>query len=79
MTDVAVLTGGTGSVGRALIPTLISRGFRIGATYLVPEEATALEDELDLDEEELLLRRVDATDAQAVDKFMQEAVERLVE
>jgi len=75
MNDVAVLAGGTGSVGRALIPTLISRGFRIGATYLVPEEAAALEEELDLDDDELLLRRVDASDAQAVDKFMQEAMD----
>ena len=72
---VAVLTGGTGSVGRALLPLLVRRGFRIAVTYLIPEEATVVEDELDLPEDQLLLRRVDTTDAQAIDKFMQETVD----
>lgn len=73
--DVAVVTGGTGSVGRCLLPLLVRRGFKLAVTYLVPEEATALEGELDLDEEDMLLRRVDASDGTAVEKFMQEAVD----
>lgn len=75
--NVAIVTGGTGSVGRALLPLLIQRNFKLAVSYLLPEEAAELEAELDLDpdEEDLLLRRVDATDAQAVEKFVQETVD----
>ncbi len=73
--NVAVVTGGTGSLGRALLPLLIRRRFRIAATYLVPEQAQQLEDDLDLDEDRLLLRRVDCTDPAAVDALMQETVD----
>ena len=41
--NVAIVTGGTGSVGRELLPLLVQRSFKIGVTYLVPEEATELE------------------------------------
>jgi NAD(P)-dependent dehydrogenase (short-subunit alcohol dehydrogenase family) len=73
--NVAVVTGATGSLGRALLPLLIRRRFRIAATYLVPEQAQQLEEDLDLDldDDRVLLRRVDCTDAGAVDAFMQEA------
>ena len=75
--NVAIVTGGTGSVGRALLPLLIQRNFKLAVSYLLPEEAAELEAELDLDldEEDLLLRRVDATDARAVEKFVQETVD----
>ena len=72
--NVAVVPGGTGSVGRCLIPLLIDRGFRVAVTYLLPDEATAMEELLDLDEDRLILRRVDCTDADAVNSFMDEAV-----
>lgn len=71
--NVAVVPGGTGSVGRALIPKLIDRGFKVATTYLIPDEATALEEHLDLDEDRLILRRVDCTDATAVNAFFDEA------
>ncbi|MGI9528073.1 MAG: SDR family oxidoreductase [Acidimicrobiia bacterium] len=71
--NVAVVPGGTGSVGRALIPKLIDRGFNVATTYLIPDEATALEEHLDLDEDRLILRRVDCTDATAVNAFFDEA------
>ncbi len=73
---VAVVTGGTGGLGRALTPLLVARGFRLVVTYLVPEEATALEEHLDLPEDRLLLRRVDCTDPAAVDRLMADAVEQ---
>jgi NAD(P)-dependent dehydrogenase (short-subunit alcohol dehydrogenase family) len=72
---VAIVPGGTGSVGRCLVPLLIARGFNVAATYLLPEEATELEEELDLDEDRLILRRVDCTDADAVKSFVTEARE----
>ena len=77
--NVAVVPGGTGSVGRALIPKLIDRGFNVATTYLIPDEATALEEHLDLDEDRLILRRVDCTDATAVNTFFDEAHEALGE
>ena len=72
--NVAVVPGGTGSVGRCLVPLLIDRGFRVAVTYLLPDEATAMEEMIDLDEDRLILRRVDCTDADAVNAFMDEAV-----
>ena len=72
---VAVITGGTGALGRATVPLLIRRGFRIAATYLIPEEARAFEDEFEVDDERLRLRRVDCTDPGAVGTFMQETIE----
>ncbi|MDJ0960343.1 MAG: SDR family NAD(P)-dependent oxidoreductase [Acidimicrobiia bacterium] len=73
--NVAVVTGGTGALGRALVPMLARRGFRLAVAYLIPEEARRLEEELDVDEDEILLRRVDATDRDQVDAFLQEAVD----
>ena len=73
--NVAVVPGGTGSVGRCLVPMLIERGFNVAATYLIPDEATAMEEAVDLDEDRLILRRVDATDAVAVNAFMDEATQ----
>jgi NAD(P)-dependent dehydrogenase (short-subunit alcohol dehydrogenase family) len=73
--NVAVIAGGTGSVGRCLLPLLLDRDFKVATTYLLPEEATELEKELDFDEDRLILRRVDVTDAEAADTFMREASE----
>ncbi len=77
--NVAIITGGTGSVGRELLPMLVQRSFKLGVTYLIPEEATDLETEidtaLDISEDDILLRRVDASDAKAMDKFVQEVVD----
>lgn len=74
---VAVVTGGTGALGRALVPVLLRRNYRLAITYLIPDEARQLEDELDIDEEHALLRRVDCTDAEAVSRFMKETAEAM--
>ena len=47
---VAVLTGATGGLGTALTRRLLARGYRIGATYLVPDEATEYEKTFSRDE-----------------------------
>ena len=73
--NVAVLTGGTGALGRALVPLLVRRNFKLALSYLMPDEAEALEDDIDLEEDRLILRRVDCTDPRQVEAFMQEAVD----
>lgn len=73
--NVAVVTGGTGGVGRALIPYLIRRDFKVAVTYLIPEEARKLEEELDVDEDRLMLRRCDCTDVEAVSSTIKDVVE----
>lgn len=73
--EVAVITGGTGALGRAVVPLLADRGFKLAITYLIPEEARDLEKDLDLDEDQLMLRRVDATDPEAINAFMKNTVD----
>ncbi len=70
-----VITGGTGGLGTALAKRLKSRGARMAVTYLIPAEAEAFESELELDEDRLLLRRVDATTPNQLGQFMDETVE----
>lgn len=72
---VAVLTGGTGGLGREVAARLAERGFRIALSYLVPEEANEVEEFLRLPEDRLILKRVDCTDPEAVNAFVQEVVE----
>lgn len=72
---IAVITGGTGALGQAVVPLLVRRNFKIAVTYIVPEEARALEKAIDLDEDQLLMRRVDTTDPDAINVFMKDAVE----
>lgn len=72
---VAVLTGGTGGLGREVAARLAGRGFRLALTYLVPDEANEVEALLGLPEEQLMLRRVDCADGEAVDAFVTEAVD----
>ncbi|MFQ5967581.1 MAG: SDR family oxidoreductase [Acidimicrobiia bacterium] len=77
MTDrVAVISGGTGALGTALAARLAAGGHRLAVTYLIPAEAEAFEASLDLDEDRLLLRRVDAGDPDLVADFMQEVTDR---
>ena len=75
-TPVAVLTGGTGELGIEVARRLVDRGFRLGVTYLVPDEANAFEEALRLDESTVLLRRCDCSDRAAIGGFMDEVVGR---
>ncbi len=73
--NVAVVTGGTGALGRALVPVLVRRNFKLVVTYLVPEEARDLEEQVDFDDETTMLRRVDCTDPEAVNRLMKDTAE----
>ncbi len=72
MTANAVITGGTGGLGTALVRRLLRRDYRLAVSYLLPEEADRFERELDIDEDRLTLRRVDATNPEAVNGFIKE-------
>ena len=78
MTDkrIAVLTGGTGSLGTTLAKRLAATGHNLAVTYVRPEESAAFESTLDLDEDHLMLRRVDASNADEMATFMAEVAER---
>ena len=69
---VAVLTGGTGGLGTALAKRLAATGHRLAVTYVRPEESAAFESTLDLDEEQTLLRRVDASSPEEMATFLKE-------
>jgi NAD(P)-dependent dehydrogenase (short-subunit alcohol dehydrogenase family) len=72
---VIVITGGTGRLGTALALRLKNHGVKIAATYLIPGEAEEFEKAVNLEPDQLLLRRVDATDPSQLDEFMNETVE----
>jgi NAD(P)-dependent dehydrogenase (short-subunit alcohol dehydrogenase family) len=73
---VAVLTGGTGGLGTALAKRLAATGHRLAVTYVRPEESAAFESTLDLDEEQVLLRRVDASSPEEMATFLKETEDR---
>lgn len=73
---VAVLTGGTGGLGREVAARLARRNYRLVLTYLIPDEADDVEESLRLSDDQLLLKRCDASDAEAVASLMDEAASR---
>ena len=77
MSPTAVITGGTGGLGTALVRRLLRRDYRRAVSYLLPEEADRFERELDIDEDKLTLRRVDASNPEAVNGFMKEMADHL--
>ena len=66
MEKTVVITGGTGGLGTSLVRRLVSQDYRLAVTYLLPDEAQQFEKEFDIDEDRLLLTRVDATNAESV-------------
>lgn len=76
MEKTAVITGGTGGLGKALVRRLVYEDYRLAVTYLLPEEAEKFEEEFQADDDRLLLVRVDATNAEAVNSLMKDVAER---
>jgi NAD(P)-dependent dehydrogenase (short-subunit alcohol dehydrogenase family) len=72
LSRTAVITGGTGGLGTALVRRLLRQDFRLAVSYLLPEEADRFERDLDIDEDKLTLRRVDATNPEAVNAFIKD-------
>ena len=71
-----VITGGTGGLGTALVRRLISKDYRLAVTYLLPEEAQAFESEFEADEEQVMLTRVDCTNAEAVNTYIKRVADQ---
>lgn len=69
MKKTLVVTGGTGGLGTALVGRLASQDYRLAVSYLMPEEAEEFEEEFEVDDENLMLSRVDATNPEAVATF----------
>jgi NAD(P)-dependent dehydrogenase (short-subunit alcohol dehydrogenase family) len=59
-------------LGTALVRRLINQDYRLVVTYLLPDEATKFEEEFDPDEDQVMLVRVDATNAEAVNTLMKD-------
>ncbi len=70
-----VITGGTGGLGTALSRRLLAAGDRLAITYLLPEEAARFEETFGIDEANVMLRRVDGADPEAMRRFLQEAAD----
>jgi NAD(P)-dependent dehydrogenase (short-subunit alcohol dehydrogenase family) len=74
--NTAIITGGTGSLGRALAPRLLAQDYQLGIAYLIPEEAEVFEAQLQPDPAQVFLRRVDTSDPEAVAAFVQDCAAR---
>lgn len=73
---IAVITGGTGGLGTALVRRLLRQDYRLVISYLLPEEADRFEQEFEVDDNTLTLRRVDATNPEAVNGLMKEVADQ---
>jgi NAD(P)-dependent dehydrogenase (short-subunit alcohol dehydrogenase family) len=62
-------------LGTALVRRLLRQDVRLAITYLLPEEAARFEQEFDVDEDRVMLRRVDATNAESIGTFMKTIAE----
>lgn len=76
MEKTVVITGGTGGLGTSLVRRLIVEDYRLAVTYLLPDEAREFEEEFDVDEDRLLLTRVDATNTEAVASLFKDVSEK---
>ncbi len=76
MEKTVVITGGTGGLGTSLVRRLMVEDYRLAVTYLLPDEAREFEQEFEVDEDRLLLTRVDATNPEAVASLFKDVSEK---
>lgn len=76
MSKTYVITGGTGGLGTALVRRLLVDDNRLAVTYLLPDEAQAFESEFEVDEEQVILTRVDCTNAEAVNTWVKQVADK---
>lgn len=75
MSKTIVITGGTGGLGTALVRRLLAKDYRLAITYLLPDEAQAFESEFVVDEKQVMLTRVDCTNAEAVNTYIKQVAD----
>ena len=71
-----MITGGTGGLGTALVRRLSGVDYHLILTYLLPEEAERFEQEFEVDDDRISLRRVDATNPEGITGLMKEISEQ---
>lgn len=71
-----MITGGTGGLGTALVRRLLVDDNRLAVTYLLPDEAQAFESEFEVDEDQVMLTRVDCTNAEAVNTWVKHVADK---
>ena len=76
MEKTVVITGGTGGLGTSLVRRLMVEDYRLAVTYLLLDEAREFEQEIDVDEDRLLLTRVDATNPEAVESLFKDVSDK---
>ena len=76
MSKTYVITGGTGGLGTALVRRLLVDENRLAVTYLLPDEAQAFESEFEVDEDQVMLTRVDCTNAEAVNTWVKHVADK---
>lgn len=76
VSKTVVITGGTGGLGTALVRRLMAKDYRLAVTYLLPEEAKAFESKFDVDEDRVVLTRVDCTNPESVNSYMKQVVDQ---
>jgi NAD(P)-dependent dehydrogenase (short-subunit alcohol dehydrogenase family) len=76
VSKTVVITGGTGGLGTALVRRLMAKDYRLAVTYLLPEEAKAFESKFDVDEDRVVLTRVDCTNPESVNSYMKRVVDQ---
>jgi len=76
MEKTVIITGGTGGLGTSLVRRLLDEDYRLAVTYLMPDEAREFESKFEVDEDRLLLTRVDATNPEAVSSLFKSVAER---
>lgn len=76
MSKTYVITGGTGGLGTALVRRLLVDDNRLAVTYLLPDEAQAFESEFEVDEDQVMLTRVDCTNAEAVNTWVKHVADK---
>ena len=69
---VAIVTGGTGALGRAVVENFLTAGAKVAAPYVVDAEVPILEKQLGnrFPASEILLKKADVGDEAQISKFV---------
>jgi NAD(P)-dependent dehydrogenase (short-subunit alcohol dehydrogenase family) len=74
---VAIITGGSGALGRAVTATLIKEAARVAVPYIVDAEVPLLEQALGAKHSGLFLLKTDVTVEDQVSRFVKEVEQRM--